>query len=50
MNVVKSQDAKLIHRNQFLYTDNEGAEREIRETITFTIASKKNKILRNKST
>ena len=33
----------------FLYTNNEKAEREIKETIPFTIATK-NKILRNKFT
>ena len=31
----------------FLYTSNEKTEREIKETIPFTIAMKKNKILRN---
>ena len=45
MNVVKSQDTKLIHRNQFLYTDNERSEREIREAIPFTIASERIKYL-----
>ena len=34
----------------FLYTNNEKIEREIKETIPFTIAKKKNKILRNIST
>ena len=34
----------------FLYTNNEKVEKEIKETIPFTIATKKNKILRNKST
>ena len=34
----------------FLYTNNEKTEREIKETIPFTIAKKKNKILRNIST
>ena len=34
----------------FLYTNNERAKKEIREAILFTIASKKNKILRNKPT
>ena len=46
MNIVKSQDIKLIHRNllagykintqkplAFLYTNNEKTEREIKETI-----------------
>ena len=34
----------------FLYTNNEKTEREIKETIPFTIVTKKNKILRNIST
>ena len=34
----------------FLYTNNEKTEREIKETIPFTIATKKNKILRSIST
>ena len=34
----------------FLYSNNEKTEREIKETIPLTIAVKKNKILRNKST
>ena len=34
----------------FLYTDNERLEKEIKETIPFTIASKRIKYLRNKST
>ena len=34
----------------FLHTNNEKTEREIKETIPFTVAMKKNKILRNKST
>ena len=34
----------------FLYTNNKRSEREIKETIPFTIASKKNKIPRNKPT
>ena len=34
----------------FLYTNNERSEREIKETIPFTIATKKNKIPRNKPT
>ena len=34
----------------FLYTNNEETEREIKETIPFTIAMKKDKILRNIST
>ena len=34
----------------FLYTNNEETEREIKDTIPFTITTTKNKILRNKST
>ena len=46
----KLQDIKLIHRN-LLYTNNERPEREIKETISFTISTiKKNKIFRNKIT
>ena len=33
----------------FLYTNNEKTEREVKETIPFTIATKKNKILWNSS-
>ena len=33
-----------------LYTDEEKSEREIKETLPFTIAKKKNKIPRNKPT
>ena len=31
----------------FLYTNNEKVEKEIKETIAFTIATKRKKILRN---
>ena len=34
----------------FLYTNNEKVEREIKETIPFTTATKNNKILMNIST
>ena len=34
----------------FLYTNNERSEREIKEIFSFTIATKKNKIPRNKPT
>ena len=34
----------------FLYTNNEKSEREIKESIPFTTATKKNKIPKNKST
>ena len=46
MNIVKLQDIKLTHRNPFhLYTNNEKTEREIKETIPFTIAMKRIKYL-----
>ena len=48
MNIVKVQDIKLKHRNplhSFLYTNNEKTEREIKETIPFTIATKRIKYL-----
>ena len=38
------QDTKSIHRNHllaFLYTNNEKSEREIKESITLTIATKR---------
>ena len=34
----------------FLYTNNEKSEREIKDSIPFTIATKKNKLPRNKPT
>ena len=48
MNLVKLHDTKLMHRNllHLLYTNNERSEREIKETIPFTIATKR--ITRNK--
>ena len=47
MNIEKLQDIKLIHRNPlaFLYTNNEKSEREIKETIPFTIATRRIKYL-----
>ena len=46
MNIVKLQDIKLIQKSlAFLYTNNEKAEREIKETIPFTIAMKRIKYL-----
>jgi len=45
MIIVKFQDIKLIHRNAFLYTNNEQTEREIKETIPFTITMKRIKHL-----
>ena len=51
MNTVKLQDIKLTHESlAFLYTNNEKTEREIKETIPFTIATEKNKIVRSIST
>ena len=42
MNTVKSQDIKLTQKSlAFLYTNNEKTEAEIKETIPFTIATKK---------
>ena len=46
MNTVKLQDIKLTHKYLvFLYTNNEKTEREIKETIPFTIATKRIKYL-----
>ena len=47
MNIVKLQDIKLIHKKilAFLYTNNEKTEREIKETIPFTIAVRRIKYL-----
>ena len=42
MNIVKLQDIKSL---AFLYTNNEKTEREIKETIPFTIAMKRIKYL-----
>ena len=44
MNIVKLKDIKLTHL-AFLYTNNEKTEREIKETIPFTIAMKRIKYL-----
>ena len=44
MNTVKLQDIKLTHV-AFIYTNNEKTEREIKETIPFTIAMKQIKYL-----
>ena len=42
MDIVKLQDIKLTHKYLvFLYTNNEKTEREIKETIPFTIAKKR---------
>ena len=42
MNLEKLQNTKSTHRNhlQFLYTNNEKSEREIKESIPFTTAAK----------
>ena len=45
MNTVKLHDIKLICRNPFRYTNNEKTEREIKDTISFTIATKRIKYL-----
>ena len=47
MNIVKLQNIKLTHRNPLhkLYIYNEKTEREIKETISFTIATKRIKYL-----
>ena len=48
MNIVKLQDIKSTHRNPLhSYTlNNEKTEREIKETVPFTIAMKRTKYLR----
>ena len=46
MNIVKLQDIKLTQKYlACLYTNNEKTEREIKETIPFTIAMKRMKYL-----
>ena len=48
MNIVKLQDIKLTHRNplhSYILKNNEKIEREIKETIPFTIATKRIKYL-----
>ena len=47
MNIVKLQDIKSTHKNPFafLHTNNEKIEREIKETIPFTIAMERIKYL-----
>ena len=46
MNIVKFQDIKSTQKSlAFLYTNNEKVEIEIRETIPFTIATKRIKYL-----
>ena len=48
MNLVKSQETKSINTQKlftFLYTNNEKSEREIKESIPFTTATKRIKYL-----
>ena len=47
MNIVKLHDVKSTHKKSlaFLYTNNEKTERQIKETIPFTIAMKRIKYL-----
>ena len=46
MNIVKSQDKINTQKSlAFLYTNNEKVEKEIKETIPFTIATKRIKYL-----
>ena len=47
MNLAKLQEIKSIHKKSlaFLYTNNEKSEREIKESIPFTIATKRIKYL-----
>ena len=48
MNLVKYQDTKLINAQKslaFLYTNDKKSEREIKETLPFTIATKRVKYL-----
>ena len=46
MNIVKLQDIKLAHRNPLhSYTLTERKQKEIKETIPFTIATKRTKYL-----
>ena len=52
MNVVNKFGCKIKINTQksLAYSYNETSERKIKETIPFTISSKKNKITRNKFT
>ena len=45
MNIVKLQDIKSTQINPLHYTNNEKTEREIKETIPFTIARERIKYL-----
>ena len=49
MNLAKLQDAKSIHRNHlhfYILSNNEKSQREIKESIPFTTATKRIKYLR----
>ena len=46
MNIVKLQDIKLTQKSlAFLYTNNKKTERDIKETIPFTTATKRIKYI-----
>ena len=46
MNLVRLQDTKLMHRNLWhSYTNNKKSEKEMKETIPFTITTKRIKYL-----
>ena len=45
MNLVKLQDTKLMHRNLLHSYNDEKSEREIKETLPFTTATKRIKYL-----
>ena len=46
MNLAKFQDTKSIHKSlAFLYTKNKKSEKEIKASISFTIATKRIKYL-----
>ena len=46
MNLVRFHDTKLMHRNlAILHTNNKRPEREIKETIPFTTATRRIKYL-----
>ena len=46
MNLAKLQDTESIQKSlAFLYTNNEKSEREVKESIPFTIATKRIKYL-----
>ena len=45
MNLVRLQDTKLMHRNLHSYTPTTKNQKEIKETLPFTIATKRIKYL-----